>query len=139
MKRQNPEGRNVMGLLRRQFLQLATTAIAGIATPSVGWAQTYPTRPVRIIIGFPPGGATDIVARIIGQWLSERFSQPVVIENRPGGGSNLAVQAVINALPDGYTILVATGSNAVNATFYESLPFNFLRDIEPVSGLVRYP
>jgi len=128
-----------MKLPRRQFLHLAAGASALPAVSRVAWAQAYPTRPVRLIVGFPPGGATDIVARIIGQALSERLGQAVVVENRPGGGSNLAAQAVINSQPDGYTLLVATGSNAVNATFYESLPFNFLRDIEPVAGTVRYP
>lgn len=128
-----------MKLPRRQFLHLAAGASALPAVSRVAWAQAYPTRPVRLIVGFPPGGATDIVARIIGQALSERLGQAVVVENRPGGGSNLAAQAVINSQPDGYTLLVATGSNAVNATFYESLPFNFLRDIEPVAGIVRYP
>jgi tripartite-type tricarboxylate transporter receptor subunit TctC len=128
-----------MKLPRRNFLHLAVGAAAMPVISRVGWAQAYPIRPVRLIVGFPPGGATDLVARIIGQWLSERFGQPVIVENRPGGGSNLAAQAVISSQPDGYTLLVATGSNAVNATFYESLPFNFLRDIEAVAGLVRYP
>jgi tripartite-type tricarboxylate transporter receptor subunit TctC len=128
-----------MKLPRRKFLHLAASAAALPVVSRVGWAQAYPTRPIRLIVGFPPGGATDLVARIIGQWLSERFGQPVIVENRPGGGSNLAAQAVISSQPDGYTLLVATGSNAVNATFYESLPFNFLRDIDAVAGLVRYP
>jgi tripartite-type tricarboxylate transporter receptor subunit TctC len=129
----------MMRLPRRQFLHLAAGAAVLSASPRIARAQAYPTRPVRLVVGFPPGGATDIVARVIGQALSERLGQPVVVENRPGGGSNLAAQAVINSAPDGYTLLVATGSNAVNATFYETLPFNFLRDIEPVAGLVRYP
>jgi len=102
-------------------------------------AQAYPVRAVHIVVGFPAGGGADILARIIGKWLSERLGQSVVVENRPGGGSNLAAQAVINSQADGYTLLVATGSNAVNATFYESLPFNFLRDTDPVAGIVKYP
>jgi tripartite-type tricarboxylate transporter receptor subunit TctC len=128
-----------MKLPRRQFLHLAAGAAALPTVPRIATAQAYPTRPVRLIVGFPPGGATDIVARIIAQALTERLGQPIVVENRPGGGSNLAAQAVINSPPDGYTLLVATGSNAVNATFYDLLPFNFLRDIEPVAGIVRYP
>jgi tripartite-type tricarboxylate transporter receptor subunit TctC len=128
-----------MRLPRRNFLHLAAGAAALPFVSRISWAQAYPTRPIRLIVGFPPGGATDVVARIIGQWLSERFGQPVIVENRPGGGSNLAAQVVISSQADGYTLLVATGSNAVNATFYESLPFNFLRDIEAVAGLVKYP
>jgi tripartite-type tricarboxylate transporter receptor subunit TctC len=124
---------------RREFLRLALGAAALSGTSRLAWAQAYPSRPIRLVVGFPPGGATDIVARIVGQSLSERLGQPVVVENRTGGGSNIAAQAVVNSAPDGYTLLVATGSNAVNATFYESLPFNFLRDFEPVAGLVRYP
>jgi tripartite-type tricarboxylate transporter receptor subunit TctC len=128
-----------MKLPRRQFLHLAAGAAALPAVSRFAWAQAYPTRPVRLVVGFPPGGATDVVARIMGQRLSERLGHPLVVENRPGGGSNVAAQAVINSPPDGHTLLVATGSNAVNATFYESLPFNFVRDIEPVAGMVRYP
>jgi tripartite-type tricarboxylate transporter receptor subunit TctC len=124
---------------RRQFLRLAVGAAALPVISRTARAQTYPTRPVRLIVGFAPGGVTDIVARIMGQWLSERLGQQLVIENRAGGGSNIAAQAVINAPADGYTLLLVTGSNAVNATFYDSLPFNFLKDIAPVAGLVRYP
>jgi tripartite-type tricarboxylate transporter receptor subunit TctC len=101
------------------------------------WAQAYPTRPVRIIVGFTPGGTTDITARLIGQWLSERLGQQFIIENRPGAGSNLAAEAVVNALPDGYTILLVGAPNAINATLYERLNFNFIRDIAPVAGIIR--
>jgi len=102
-------------------------------------AQTYPTRPVRIIVGFAPGGPTDVVARLIGQWLSERLGQPFVIENRPGGGSNIATATVVQAPADGYTLLLVTASNAINATFYDKLGFNFIRDIAPVASISREP
>ena len=126
-------------LTRRKSLQIVSCALAMPFVSRTGWAQAYPNRPIRLVVGFPPGGATDITARIVGQALSERLGQSVIVENRPGGGSNLAAQAVINSQPDGYTLLIATGSNAVNATFYASLPFNFLRDIEPLAGIVSYP
>jgi tripartite-type tricarboxylate transporter receptor subunit TctC len=128
-----------MTLPRRQFLRLAAGAAALSTVPRIARAQTYPTRPVRLIVGFAPGGATDIVARIMGQWLSEQLGQPFIVENRAGGGSNLAAQAAISSPADGYTVLVATGSNAVNATFYDALPFDFLRDTVAVAGLVSYP
>jgi tripartite-type tricarboxylate transporter receptor subunit TctC len=128
-----------MKLSRRRFLPLVAAAGAAPAISRAARAQAYPSRPVRLVVGFPPGGATDIVARIMGQWLSDRLGQSVITENRPSAGSNLAAQTAINAPPDGYTLLVTTGSNAVNATFYDSLPFNFLRDIEPVAGFVKYP
>jgi tripartite-type tricarboxylate transporter receptor subunit TctC len=128
-----------MKLPRRQFLHLAAGAVAMPFVSRTGWAQGYPNRPIRLIVGFIPGGAVDTASRIIGPALSDRFGQSVIVENRPGGGSNLAAQAVINSPPDGYTLLAASGSNAVNATFYASLPFNFLRDIEPVAGVVSYP
>jgi tripartite-type tricarboxylate transporter receptor subunit TctC len=102
-------------------------------------AQDYPNRPVRWILGFPPGGPTDIVVRIVGQHLSEKLGQPFVIENRAGAGGNLATQAVVNAPPDGYTILAIAHANAINATLYQNLPFNFIRDIAPVAGLVQMP
>ena len=101
------------------------------------WAQAYPTRPVRIIVGFTPGGTTDIAARLIGQWLSERSGQQFVIENRPGAGSNIAAEAVANAPADGYTLLLAGAPNAINATLYEKLNFNFIRDVAPVAGIIR--
>jgi len=128
-----------MKLCRRKFLHLAAAAAALPPVTGVANAQAYPTRPLRLVVGFPAGGGTDIVARLIGQSLSERLGQPIVVENKSGGGSNLAAQAVISSPPDGYTLLAATGSNAVNATFYASLPFNFLRDIEPVAGIAKYP
>src|ERR1700680_4853157 len=102
-------------------------------------AQTYPSRPVRIIVGFAPAGATDICARLIGQWLSERLNQQFVIENRPGAGSNIATEAVIRAPTDGYTLLLAGAPAAFNATLYDNLNFNFLRDIAPVAGIMRAP
>ena len=98
-------------------------------------AQAYPTRPVRIIVGFAAGGATDIVARLMGQWLSERLGQQFVIENRPGAGSNIATEAVVRAPPDGYTLLLVGAANAINATLYDKLNFNFIRDIAPVAGI----
>jgi tripartite-type tricarboxylate transporter receptor subunit TctC len=128
-----------MKIPRRNFFHLAAGAAALPAMSRIAGAETYPTRPVRLIVGFPPGGATDIVARIVGQSLSERLGQQVIVENRAGGGSNIAAQAAISSPSDGYTLLLATGSNAVNATFYDALPFNFLRDTMPVAGLVSYP
>jgi tripartite-type tricarboxylate transporter receptor subunit TctC len=128
-----------MGLPRRHFLRLAGATLAAPAIAGAARAQTYPTRPVRWIVGFPAGGSTDILSRIMGNWLAERLGQPFIIENKPGAGTNIAVQAVVNAPPDGYTLLFATSSNAINATSYESLPFNFLRDIAPVAALAELP
>jgi tripartite-type tricarboxylate transporter receptor subunit TctC len=128
-----------MTLVRREFLQLATSAAALPTLARDASAQGYPTRPVRLILGFPAGGSTDLVARIMAAWLSERLGQSVVVENKPGGGTNLAVQTAVNSPPDGYTLLFVTTTNAINATFYPTLPFNFLRDIEPVAGLVDLP
>src|SRR6267378_271146 len=113
-----------MKLPRRTFLHLAAGAAALPAVSRIALAQAYPTRPVRWIVGYPPGGSTDIVARIMGRWLSERLGQQVIIENKPGAGTNIAVQAVVNSPPDGYTLLFVTTSSATNATFYETLPFN---------------
>ena len=124
---------------RRRLLRLAAGAAALPMVSRVAAAQSYPSRPVRWIVGYPPGGATDLVARIMGQWLSERLGQPFIIENRPGAGSNLAVQAVVASPPDGYTLLFAAGSNAINAALFPTLPFNFERDIEPVAGLATLP
>ena len=128
-----------MNLPRRQFLRLAAGAAALPAAPRIAAAQSYPARPVRIIVGFPPGGPNDIVARIIGQWLSERLGQPFVIESRPGGGSNVGTEAVVRAPADGHTLLLASASNAINATLYERLNFNFIRDIAPVAAIIRVP
>src|SRR5688572_7113278 len=116
-------------LPRRKFLHLAAGAAALPFAPHVARAQAYPSRPVRIIVGFPPGGPTDTAARPMGQWLSERLGQQFVIENRPGAGSNIGTEAVVRAAPDGYTLLLAYSSNAINATLYEKLNFNFIRDI----------
>ena len=127
-----------MKIARRQFLCLAGAAIAGPAFSRLAVAQAYPARHVRWVVGFVPGGASDPVARIMGQWLSERLGQPFVIENKPGAGSN-ATQSVIASPPDGYTLLMVPTASAINATFYDNLRFNFLRDIAPVAALVRIP
>jgi tripartite-type tricarboxylate transporter receptor subunit TctC len=124
---------------RRQFLHLAAGAVALPAVSRIATAQTYPARPVRVIVGFAAGGGNDIVARLIGQWLSERLGQPFVIENRPGGGSNIATQAVANAAPDGYTLLLVGTTNAINVTYYQKLNFNFIRDIAAISSITRQP
>jgi tripartite-type tricarboxylate transporter receptor subunit TctC len=128
-----------MKLVRRKFLRLATAAVALPVLARGAGAQGYPTRPVRLVVGFPAGGSTDLVARIMGAWLTERLGQSFVIENKPGAGTNLAVQAVVASPPDGYTLLFTTTTNAINATFHPTLPFNFLRDIAPVAGLVHLP
>jgi tripartite-type tricarboxylate transporter receptor subunit TctC len=128
-----------MKLSRHQFLHLVAGAAALPAVSRIARAQTYPSRPVRVIEGFGAGGSPDIVARLIGQWLSERLGQPFVIENRPGAASNIATEAVVRALADGYTLLMVSGANAVNATLYDKLNFNFSRDIAPIAGLMRVP
>jgi tripartite-type tricarboxylate transporter receptor subunit TctC len=124
---------------RRQFLTLATGAAALPVLPNIGRAQAYPSRPVRIIVGFAAGGTTDIGARLIAQWLSERLGQQFVVENRPGAGTHVATEAVTRATADGYTLLMATGSNAINATLYERMNYNFLRDLVPVAAVIRSP
>jgi tripartite-type tricarboxylate transporter receptor subunit TctC len=124
---------------RRQFLHLAAGAAALPAVSRFAWAQTYPTKPVRILVGFAPGGGVDIMARLIGQWLSERLGQPFVIENRPVAGTNIATEAVVRASPDGYTLLVVSSANTINATLYDKLNFVFLRDIAPVAGIISLP
>jgi tripartite-type tricarboxylate transporter receptor subunit TctC len=128
-----------MKLLRRQFLQLAGAAAAAPAFSQRASAPDYPTRPVRIIAGFAAGGGVDVTARLIGQWLTDRLGQSFVIENRPGAGGNIGTEAVVNAAPDGYTLLLATVPNAVNASLYEKLSFNFIRDIVPIAGIIRVP
>src|SRR6266496_2308830 len=128
-----------MKLPRRQFLHLVAGAAALPVVSRIAWTQTYPTRPVRLIVGFTPGGPTDIAARLIGQWLSERFGQPFVIENRPGAGSNIATETVVRAPADGYTLLLVGAFNAVNATLYDKLNFNFIRDVAPVATLYYVP
>jgi tripartite-type tricarboxylate transporter receptor subunit TctC len=126
-----------MKLPRRKFLHLAAGATALPAVSRVAKAQTYPTRPVRLIVPLAPAGATDIVARLMGQWLSERLGQQFVIDNRPGGGANIGTEAVVRAPADGYTLLMIGGYNAINATLYQKLNFNFIRDIAPVATLTR--
>jgi tripartite-type tricarboxylate transporter receptor subunit TctC len=126
-----------MRLTRRLFLHLAASAAALPFAPHLAKAEVYPSRPVRLVVGFPPGGPTDIAARPMGQWLSERFGQQFVIDNRPGAGSNIGTEAVVRAPPDGYTLLLAYSANAINATLYDNLNFNFIRDIAPVASISR--
>jgi tripartite-type tricarboxylate transporter receptor subunit TctC len=126
-----------MKLPRRNFLHLAAGAAALPAVSRVAWAQAYPSRPVRYIVSAPPAGAQDILARLIGEWLSARLGQPFVVENRPGGGTNIGTEMVVRAPPDGYTLLSVALPAAVNATLYERLNFNFMRDIAPVAGIMR--
>jgi tripartite-type tricarboxylate transporter receptor subunit TctC len=128
-----------MKLRRRQFLERTAAALAAPTFPRFAWAGDYPARPVRIIAGFSAGGGVDIAARLIGQWLTDRLGQSFVIENRPGAGGNIGTEAVVNAASDGYTLLLATVPNAVNASLYEKLNFNFIRDIAPVAGIIRVP
>src|SRR5213083_3225334 len=128
-----------MKLPRRNFLHLAAGAAALPAVSRFAFAQDYPTRPVLLIVGFAPGGTTDITARLIGQWLSERLGQQFVIENRTGAATNIATEAVVRAPADGYTLLLVTASNAISATFYDKLNYNFIRDIAPVASIVRTP
>ena len=122
---------------RRQILHLALGAAALPAVSRVAWAQAYPTRPVRIVVAFPPGGANDIHARMIGQWLHERLGQPFLVENRPGSGGNLGVEAVVRSPADGYTLLILTVAHSVNKSVYEKLSYDLLRDIAPVAALFR--
>ena len=124
---------------RRHFLHLAAGAAALPVLSRRASALDYPTRPVRIIVGFPPGGTTDIFARLIGQWLSERLGQQFIIENRPGASANIATEAVVRAVPDGYTLLNDSVANAITATLYDKLSFNFIRDITPVASIARVP
>jgi tripartite-type tricarboxylate transporter receptor subunit TctC len=124
---------------RRQFLRLAASAGALPVVSRSGWAQAYPSRPVRVIIGFPPGGSADISARLMAQWLSERLGQPFVVDSRPGASTNIATEAVVHAAPDGYILLLIAPNNAINASLYDKLNHNFLRDIAPVAGINRFP
>jgi tripartite-type tricarboxylate transporter receptor subunit TctC len=128
-----------MKIPRRRFLHLAAGAAALPVVSRIATAQTYPTRPVRWIVPYPPGGVGDILARLTGQRLSERLRQPFVIENRPGAGGNIGTEAVVRAPADGYTLLMALAPNAINATLYEKLNFNFIRDIAPVASVMRAP
>ena len=128
-----------MKLLRRNFLHLAAGAAALPAVSRIARAQAYPTRPVRIIVPYAPGGAPDIVARVMAQWLSERLAQPFVIENRPGAGGNIGTEAAVRAAPDGYTLLYVVTANTISATLFDNLKFNFNRDITPVAGIIRVP
>jgi tripartite-type tricarboxylate transporter receptor subunit TctC len=128
-----------MKLPRRQFLHLAAAAAALPAVSRAAGAEAYPTKPIRWIIGFPPGGGADTVARIMEPWLSRRLGQPVIIENRPGASTNIAVQAVVNSPPDGYTLLWHGLSSVVNASLFSNLPFDIQRDIDPAAGVVSYP
>jgi tripartite-type tricarboxylate transporter receptor subunit TctC len=130
---------NAMKRARRAFLHLAAGAAALPAASRIAWAQSYPSRPVRVIVPFAPAGDTDLVARLMGQWLSERLGQPFIIENRPGAGTNIGTEAVVRAPADGYTLLLASPPSAINATLYNKLNFVFLRDIAPVAGVIRAP
>jgi tripartite-type tricarboxylate transporter receptor subunit TctC len=129
----------MMKLLRREFLHLAAGAVGLPLATRIARAQTYPSHPVRFMVGFGAGGAPDIMARLMGQWLSDRLGQPFVVENRVGGSSGIATEAVVQAAPDGHTILLASLANAVNATLYDKLNYNFIRDIAPVGGISRDP
>jgi tripartite-type tricarboxylate transporter receptor subunit TctC len=128
-----------MNPLRRQFLQLVAGAVAAPSAARRAFADSYPGRPVRLISGFAPAGGNDIIARLIGQWLTERLGQTFVIENRPGAGTNIAAELVIKSPPDGYTLFVTNLSNAINATLYEKLNFDFMRDMLPVAGISQAP
>jgi tripartite-type tricarboxylate transporter receptor subunit TctC len=125
-----------MTLLRRRFLQLSAAATL-TTLPRPAFAQAFPNRPLRFVVPFPPGGATDIIGRLLAQWLTERLGQTVVVENRPGAGSNLGTEAVVRAAPDGHTFLLVNAANAINATLYDKLSFNFIRDIAPVGSIAR--
>jgi len=128
-----------MKLARRKFLHVAAGAAVFSAAPRLASALDYPARPVRIIVGFPAGTSSDITARLIGQWLSERLGQQFIVENRPGAGTNIAAEAVVHATPDGHTLLWVTQTNTINATLYDRLNFNFIRDIQPVASILRVP
>src|SRR5829696_7705219 len=126
-----------MKVPRRRFLHLAAAAAMPPALSRFAWSQAYLTRPVRIVVGFAAGGGSDIIARLIGQWLSDRLGQQFIVENRTGSGGNIATEMVVHAPPDGHTLLLATPANAINATLYDKLNFHFIRNIAPVAGLLR--
>lgn len=128
-----------MNRSRREFLHKSGVGLAFAAMPRISWAQMYPYRPVRVIVGFSAGGTTDIAARLMGQWLSERLGQPVIIDNRPGAGANIAAELAVRSPADGYTLLATTSTNAINASFYPNLSFNIARDIAMIGGIVRSP
>jgi tripartite-type tricarboxylate transporter receptor subunit TctC len=128
-----------MDVPRRKFLHVAAGAAAFPATSSMTWAQTYPSRSVRLIVPFPPGGPNDVFARLIGQWLSERLGQPFIIDHRPGAGGNIGTEVVVKAAPDGYTLLLINSNHTVNATLYDKLNYNFIRDIVPIVAIIRLP
>src|SRR5258708_2484446 len=129
-----------MNLPRRRIVNFTAGAAFALALVApLAHAQPYPTKPVRLIIGYPPGGSADITARLMAQWLSERLAQPFIVEGRPGGGTNIATELVVRAQPDGYTLLVVAPANAINASLYDKLNFNFIRDIAPIAGLIRFP
>ena len=128
-----------MGIPRRRFLRQAAGAVALPALSRIAWAQAYPTRPVRVIVGFAAGGPGDIVVRLMDQWLSDRLGQQFILENRPGAGTNVGTEAVVRSPPDGYTLLLVTTAPTINATLYEKLDFNFIRDIAPVASIDRVP
>ncbi len=128
-----------MRVHRRQFLRLATGVAALPALSPTAWAQTYPARPVRLIVGLPAGSAPDIVARLVGQWLSQRLGRNFLVDNRPGAGTNIGTEAVVRAAPDGYTLLLVTAGNAINTSLYQHLTFNFIADIAPVASVGRTP
>jgi tripartite-type tricarboxylate transporter receptor subunit TctC len=121
------------------ILQLAATAAVAPAQPRAAAAVDYPTRPLRLIVGYPPGGGADTVSRIMAQWLSGRLGQPVVVEHKPGASTNISIQTALSSAPDGYTLVILSASTDSNATLFDGLPFNFLRDIAPVAGLVDFP
>jgi len=128
-----------MTMSRRRFLHFTAATAALPVLSRSAWAQSYPTRSVRLVVASPPGGIADLLARLMGEWLSKRLGQPFVIENRPGGGTNIATEVVVNASPDGYTLLLVSPANAINASLYDKLNFNFIRDIAPIAGLLRAP
>ncbi len=128
-----------MTLQRREFLQLTASAAVLPAIPSLASSGTYPVRPVRVLVGYPAGGTYDLLGRLMGQWLSQHLGQPFVIENRPGAASNIATEAVVHAKADGYTLLLVGPANAINASLYEKLDFDFMRDIAPIAGITREP